>query len=372
MSDKLFLGVDVAKDWIDVAAFARPGSVRVAQTAAAIGAWLAELDPARVELVAFEPTGGYERLLAESLRRRGIAFARVHPNEVTAFRARRGVKAKTDAIDARLLAEFAAMELAGRGLRPLLEADDELRELTTRRRQVLGTLHAERCRAALVRNPIVKSSIAAAVALLVKDLAALEAAIAARIAASAPLARMAALLRSLKGVGPVTVATLLGELPELGRLSGKEIAALVGLAPRQRDSGRTRGRATTGHGRPGVRQVLFNVARAAIRGNQAMRATYERLVMHNRRPGKVALTAVMRRMLVILNAIARDGQPWKGATRQPDIAPEPGFSVRSQAVSPSRQPSSPPPRAARGKTGRRPPPTAARSGLAAREHGGII
>jgi len=313
MSDKTFIGIDVAKEWIDVAFFGRPGAVRVVQTEAAIGGWLAGLDPAEVGLVAFEPTGGHERLLAECLRRRGVAFARAHPNEVTAFRIRRGVKAKTDAIDARLLAEFAALELAGRGLRPLLEADDELRELTTRRRQVIATLHAERCRAALVRSPIVTASLDAAVALMAKDLATLDAAIAARIAERAPLARMAALLRSLKGVGPVTVATLLAELPELGQLSGKEIAALVGLAPRQRDSGRSHGRATVGHGRPGVRQVLFNVARAAIRRNQVMRATYERLVTQNHRPGKVALTAVMRRMLVILNAIARDGKPWKGA-----------------------------------------------------------
>ena len=285
MSDKMFIGIDVAKDWIDVAFFGRPGAVRVVQTEAAIGGWLAGLDPAEVGLVAFEPTGGHERLLAE----------------------------------------FAALELAGRGLRPLIEADDELRELTTRRRQVIATLHAERCRAALVRSPIVIASLDAAVALMAKDLATLDAAIAARIAERAPLARMAALLRSLKGVGPVTVATLLAELPELGQLSGKEIAALVGLAPRQRDSGRSHGRATVGHGRPGVRQVLFNglpsggprpdpwVARAAIRRNQVMRATYERLVTQNHRPGKVALTAVMRRMLVILNAIARDGKPWKGA-----------------------------------------------------------
>lgn len=313
MSDKLFIGIDVAKDWIDIAVFERPETQRVARTEAAIGAWVGTLDSACVELVAFEPTGGYERLLAEALRRRGVAYARVHPNQLAAFRTRRGVKAKTDAIDARLLAAFAALELAGRGLRPLLAGDAELCELTTRRRQVLAMLSAERCRAALVRNPLVKASLEAAVTRMVADAAALDAAIASHIAANAAMARMAVLLRSLKGVGPVTVATLLAELPELGQLSGKEIAALVGLAPRQRDSGRTRGRGSVGHGRPGVRQVLFNVARAAIRSNQVMHVAYERLVTRNRRPGKVALTAIMRRMLVILNAIARTGEPWKGA-----------------------------------------------------------
>ncbi|GLK75528.1 hypothetical protein GCM10008171_07820 [Methylopila jiangsuensis] len=124
---------------------------------------------------------------------------------------------------------------------------------------------------------------------------------------------MARRLASLKGVGPVTIMTLIGALPELGRLTGKEIASLVGLAPVTRDSGRTRGRAATGHGRPDVRRVLFNAARCAIRHNLTMKAFYDRLVTQNRRPGKVALTAVMRKMLVTLNAIARDRQNWKHA-----------------------------------------------------------
>lgn len=312
MGDKLFIGVDVSKDWLDVAVAGGAGSRQIGQGEAAITAWLAELDPAAVALVAFEPTGGYERELAACLRRGGFRFMRVHPNEVAAFRTRRGVKAKTDAMDARLLAAFAAAELAGREVRPAVEEDATLREMTARRRQVLGALQAERCRLAMARTAVVRAGIAATIALLGRELAALDAAIAAHIAAQARLARMAALLRSLKGVGPVTVATLLAELPELGRLSGKQIAALVGLAPRQRDSGRKRGRASTGHGRPGVRQVLFNAARIAICHNPAMRAVYQRLSERNRRPGLVALTAVMRRMLVILNAIARDGQPWKG------------------------------------------------------------
>ena len=158
-----------------------------------------------------------------------------------------------------------------------------------------------------------RDSLAAVAAALETSLAALDAAIKAHIAADAALADAARRLASLKGVGPVTVATLIGELPELGRLAGKQIASLVGLAPRTRDSGKTRFRATTGHGRPGVRRVLFNAARCAIRHNAPMKAFYDRLVVENRRPGKVALTAVMRKMLVTLNAIARDGQAWKHA-----------------------------------------------------------
>ena len=313
MQDKIFIGVDVASQWLDIAVHGRPGAIRIANEAGAIEAWLAGLDPATVELVAFEPTGGYERPLAAALRAAGLRFVRVHPNEVAAFRQRRGRKAKTDPIDAALLADFAALELAQRGLARLLAGDDMLRDLAVRRRQLVNALQAERCRAGHAANRVVKASFETVIGALRAALDAVEAEIEQHIAAAPKLAATAALLRSLTGVGPVTVHTLLGELPELGQLDGKEIAALVGLAPRTRQSGKREQRATTGHGRPGVRRVLFNAARSAIRWNPAMRAFYTRLVETNRRPGKVALTAVMRKMLVTLNAIARRGEPWHGA-----------------------------------------------------------
>ncbi len=313
MADKLFLGFDVSKDWIDVGRHNCAGVDRIANEAAAIEAFLAKQGP--IALAAFEPTGGYERTLRRALLSARSAFARVHPNEVAAFRTRRGMKAKTDRIDARLIADFAAIELDGRGLGALVESDDTLRELTVRRLQVVDALHAERCRAALVQAAIVRDSLAVVAAALEASLKALDAAIAAHVAADADLAAAAARLRSLKGVGPVTVHTLLGELPELGRLTGKEIASLVGLAPCTRESGKTRFRATTGHGRPGVRRVLFNAARCAIRYNPVMRDFHQRLVQQNKRPGKVALIAVMRKMLVTLNAIARDKQGWKHANQ---------------------------------------------------------
>lgn len=195
----------------------------------------------------------------------------------------------------------------------MVEDNEVLRELSTRRRQLLDTLQAERQRAAMTCGEAAKASFVLVIQALETALAAIEAAVEQTIATTPPLAAMAALLRSLKGVGPVTVHTLLAELPELGSRSGKQIAALVGLAPQQRDSGHQHGRAVTGHGRPGVRRVLFNAARIAIRYNPPMRAFYQRLVQTNRRPGKVALTAVMRKMLVTLNAIARDRTPWQHA-----------------------------------------------------------
>lgn len=310
MDSKLFIGIDVSKEWLDIALHGTGLSLRIANTPEAIAAWMAGLDGSRIGLIAFEPTGGYERALRRGLAEAGLAYGVVHPNEVVAFRTRTGVKAKTDRQDAKLLADFAALELSRRGLSQPVDPDEILQEMAARRRQLVGLLQAERCRAALAHSAIVRDSLADIAALIEQSLAALEKAIAQRIADTPPLAQRASLLQTFKGVGPVTAATLIADLPELGHLTGKQAAALVGLAPRNRDSGKRRGRATTGHGRPGIRQVLFNAARCAIRWNPVMRAFYDRLVQHNKRPGKVALTAVMRKILVTLNAIARDDKPW--------------------------------------------------------------
>lgn len=311
MANKRILGFDVSKAWVDVAEAGASPIWRLANTPQAIADFLDATGP--VGLAAFEATGGYERNLQGALRAVGIPFARVHPNRIVAFRTRRGVKAKTDRIDARLIADFAALEIDRCGLAPLMEGEPALREMVARRRQLVEALHAERCRMALARSTAVRASLDGVVAALRSALDALEADILATLAAREELAEMARHLRSLSGVGPVTVMTLLGELPELGRLSNKQIASLTGLAPRTRASGTRTWRATTGHGRPGVRLVLFNAARSAIRHNGPMKAFYQRLVTENRRPGKVALLAVMRKMLVILNAIARDKTDWNGA-----------------------------------------------------------
>lgn len=313
MEDKGHIGVDVSKDWLDIAIHGAGRPERIGNERQAIKDWLATLAGCDVGLVAFEPTGGYERLLRQCLVEAGVPFARVHPNEVVAFRARRGVRAKTDPIDAGLLADFAALELAGRGLAPMVEGDAALREMVVRRRQLVDLLQAERCRLDHADSAVVRDSLAATTAALRLSLDQLEAGIAARIKQDPELAERAANLQSFCGVGPITVCTMMGELPELGRLSGKEIAALVGLAPQTRQSGKHQYRATTGHGRPGVRRVLFNAARIAILHNPIMQEFYQRLVTQNRRPPKIALVAVMRKILVTLNAIARDNRPWNHA-----------------------------------------------------------
>jgi transposase len=310
MTDKPIIGADVSKLWLD---FADAGSgvvERIDNNEEAITAWLAKTKPG---LVAFEATGGYERALQRCLRADEVLYARVHPNDVVAYRRSRGIRAKTDRIDARLIAAFAAEELARRGLKPAIAADETLRELAARRRQLVQTLHAERCRLELADAKAVRASIGLVIDALAVSLKTVEAEIAHHIQSQPDARDLAILLQTLRGIGPVVATALLADLPELGHLSAKQIAALVGLAPQTRQSGKTTHRARTGHGRPAVRQALFNAARAAIRHPSPFKDFYDRLVHDNNRPGKVALTAVMRKILVTANAIARDHQPWRHA-----------------------------------------------------------
>lgn len=315
MADKPIVGVDVSKDWLDLCW--AESAERIANDREAIGAWL---DRTRPSLAACEATGGYERVLIAALRERAIVFLRVHPNAVIAFRRSRGIKAKTDRIDARLIRDFVCDELARRGSRATILGNQRLRELAARRRQLVEALHGESCRLGMADLAIVRDSLEAVITALRHSLQTIEREIAAAIAEDPQAAELSGLLRTIFGIGPTVAATLIAELPELGLLSGKQIAALVGLAPHTKQSGKTRYREPIGHGRPGVQSALFNAARAAIRHPSPFKDFYDRLINQNRRPGKVALTAVMRKILVSANAVARDRQPWHGqAAQQPTV-----------------------------------------------------
>jgi transposase len=307
MTDKLIVGIDVSKQWLDLCA-SSGFAERIANTPEAVAGWLERVDPG---LIAFEPTGGYELVLVAALRAREVAYVRVHPNDVIAFRKSRGIKAKTDAIDARLILAFVSDKLARCELRACLLGDEGLRALAARRRQLVDALQAERCRLDHAALAAVRHSLEAVIAALRLSLETLERELAAAIAGDRHTAALSRLLQTIFGIGPVVAMTLIADLPELGLLSAKQIAALVGLAPHTKRSGKTRWRETTGYGRPGVRRALFNAARAALRHPSPFRDFYDRLVTHNRRPGKVALTAVMRKILVTANAVARDRQPWQ-------------------------------------------------------------
>jgi len=223
MSDKPVVGVDVSKHWLDLCCGGK--SERIANTSEAIGAWLERIDPG---LVALEPTGGWERVLLAALRERAIAFVRVHPNHLAAFRRSLGVAAKTDRIDAALILAFATDRRARQRVSPGTAEREGLRALAARRRQLVEALHAERCRLDVAALAGVRHSLEAIIAALRTSPQAIEAAITQTIAADPDLAELDRLLRTIFGVAPLVAATLIAELPELGLLSGKQIAALVG------------------------------------------------------------------------------------------------------------------------------------------------
>jgi transposase len=252
-----------------------------------------------------------------------------------------------DRIDAALILAFVTDLLARRELRPGIPGQDGLRELAARRRQLTEALQAERCRRDLAAPPGIRGSLDAIIAALQSNLGVIEGEIAATIADAPRLAELSRLLQTIFGIGPVVAARLVAELPERGLLSGKQIAALVGLAPRTRQSGKTSWRERTGHGRIGVRRALFNAARSAIAHRSPFKDFYDRLVRENNRPGKVALVAVMRKILVTANAAARDRQPWRAAgPRQPTV----GTACRPHAEQPARRAG--PVKAATAATGR--------------------
>jgi transposase len=306
---KGFVGVDVSQDRLDVCLLpggAQAGFSRDRRGIARLLAWLASQQRL---LVVVEATGGLERMLTVALAQAGIAIAVVNPRPVRDFARAAGLLAKTDRLDAYALA------LYGERLRPMprpprAAADQALAALVLRRRQLAQEAEAEHNRARRTDEPLVRSSIAAHLSWLAQAVDELERAIEQRLEASPCWRERAALLASVPGVGKVTVATLLGLLPELGQLDRRAVAALVGVAPFARDSGLMRGRRTIWGGRAPVRAVLYMAALVAVRHNPVLRAFYQRLVAAGKAK-KLALTAAMRKLLVILNAMLRDRQPWR-------------------------------------------------------------
>ena len=306
---KGFVGVDVSEDWLDVHLLPsgeQAGFSRDRRGIARLLTWLASQERL---LVVIEATGGLERRLTVSLEQAGIAVAVVNPRQVRDFARAAGLLAKTDRLDAYALA------LYGERLRPVPRpprsaAAQALAALVLRRRQLAQLVEAEHNRARRTEEPAVLASIEAHLGWLQTAIAELEDQIDARLESNPAWQERAALLASAPGVGKVTVATLLGLLPELGQLDRRAVASLVGVAPFARDSGLMKGRRTIWGGRAPVRAVLYMAALVAVRHNPALRAFYLRLVAAGKAK-KLALTAAMRKLLVILNAMLRDGTPWR-------------------------------------------------------------
>ena len=308
-----YVGIDVAKEMLDVALRPTGERWRVAHDAAGLEqlvAALAALAPARVVL---EATGGLELELVAALAAAALPVVVVNPRQTRDFARATGTLAKTDALDAAVLAHFA--EAVRPPLRPLSDAQSQtLRQLLARRRQLVAMLVAEGQR--LTRaGAAVRPGIEAHLAWLEQHLSALEDELRQALQQSPVWRERDQLLRSVPGVGEQLSLTLLAELPELGRLDRRAIAALVGVAPFNRDSGRLRGRRTIWGGRARVRAMLYMGALSASRHNPVIRACYQRLLAAGK-PKKVALTACMRKLLVILNAMLKHHTPWDERTAQ--------------------------------------------------------
>ena len=306
-----FVGIDVSKDRLDV--HVRPSgqcfaALRDSNGLEQLVRELRQLAPA---LIVLEATGGFEVTVAAALAGAHLPIAVVNPRQIRDFARATGRLAKTDALDAQVIALFA--ERIRPDARPLADADSQaLAELVARRRQVVEMIGMETNRLHQGRNPRIQRMLRATLKTLTDQLAELDRDIDNTVRRS-PIWRAADnLLTSVPGVGDVTAHTLIADLPELGQLDRRRIAALVGVAPINRDSGQMRGKRTIAGGRSDVRNALYMAALSAIRWNPVISKHYRSLVERGR-PKKVALVACMRRLLGILNAILRTKRPWQCA-----------------------------------------------------------
>ena len=305
------VGVDVSKDRLDVHLRPSGEAFAVARDGKGLEQLVERLAALDVSLVVVEATGGFETTVAAALAGAGLPLAVVNPRQVRDFARALGKLAKTDAIDAEVIALFA--EKVRPEARPLASQEAQaLGELVARRRQIVEMIGMEANRRRQAAAKSLVKNIDRHLAFLEKELADIDADIDAGVRASPAWREKEDLLTSVPGVGAVTARTLIAELPELGQLDRRKLAALVGVAPFNRDSGLWRGRRMIGGGRTSVRNALYMAALAATRWNPVIRAAYRRLVARGR-PKKVALVACLRRLLTILNAILRDKIPWQPA-----------------------------------------------------------
>jgi len=306
--EQVFVGIDVAKDRLDVHVKPSGESFIVSRDGEGLASLVDRLKQLAPRLIVLEATGGFEVTVAAALAAAGLPLTVVNPRQIREFARATGKLAKTDALDAAAIAHFA--EAIHPEPRPLPELKaQELGELVARRRQVIEMMVAERNRGRLLQSARVRKRIERHLAALQKELTEIETDLDQNIRDTPLWRENEDLLKSVPGVGNATARSLLADLPELGRLNRKQIAALVGVAPLNRDSGAWRGRRTIWGGRAAVRSALYMAALVASRRNPAIACFYRRLRGLGK-PAKVALAACMRKLLVTLNAILRDRTPW--------------------------------------------------------------
>ncbi len=303
-----FIGIDVAKNKIDIFEQKLQTFKTVSNNKHEISVWIKTLAETDQTIVIMEATGGYESLLVELLHQHNVSLAVVNPRQVRDFAKGLGCDAKTDMIDARVLARF------GQVVQPSPQAaqsDDQLKlkALVERRRQLIDLVNQEQNRLLQTRDNDIRKSIETVLKELKKQVKAIDEQIATAVDADPLNSRRVEILQSVKGLGPVTVSTFVAELPELGQLNRQEVAKLVGVAPMNNDSGQSSGKRKAGGGRSTVRRTLYMATLVATRFNTQIRTFYQRLVAKGK-PKKVALTAAMRKLLTILNTLVRTDQLW--------------------------------------------------------------
>jgi transposase len=311
MEQSMVIGIDVAKEHLDIHVRPTDEAWRVSNDDAGLITLVTRLRALGPLVIVLEASGGYEIPLTAALASAALPVAVVNPRQIRAYARAVGQLAKTDRLAAHVIALFA--EAVRPAARPV--PDEQARalgELIARRRQLVDMLVAEQNRRPLVRDRRLQRHVDAHIAWLEEALRRLDHDLTTLIRTTPAWREADDLLRSVPGIGPVTACTRIADLPELGRLDRRRIAALAGLAPFARDSGAFRGRRMIAGGRPQVRRVLYMATLAAIRFNPAIREFHQRLVAAGR-PGKVAVTAAMRKLLTILNAMLRDRRPWQPA-----------------------------------------------------------
>jgi transposase len=307
MSEPYNVGIDVSKGRLDIEIL--PGQQRftVANDETGWAELVARLHPHVIAAIGLEPSGGYERGVMRALLAAGFSVRRINPNKLRQFARARGVLAKNDRLDARLIAEFVAI-MPTRAVRsdPAVE---RLAEIVAMRRQLCDEHVAVENQASHLEDAMLRRLSKRRLTRLQADIRLLDKRLAEMVALNPGLARRYSLLVSMVGVGPTLAYTLLALLPELGQIGRKQIAALAGLAPYDFDSGKLRGQRSIYGGRLPVRNVLYMAALAAFRFNPAIKAFHRRLVAAGKKP-KVAIVAVMRKMITTLNAMLRDAAEW--------------------------------------------------------------
>jgi len=303
------VGIDVSKARLDIVRSDSPSLMSAANDLAGITELIELLLPLPIAIIAIEATGGYERMARDAMLDAGLPVAVVNPRHVRDLAKGLGLNAKTDAIDARVLVEFARLA-EPRVSEKRCKNRDELEALVTCRRQLITVRTEQTNRRHQTASPAALAAIDAVLDTVNTQIDELDGKINAMIESDDDLDQRGKLMRSAPGIGPGFVATSLAELDELGKLNPKQIAALVGVAPFNRDSGTTRGRRVTRGGRTSVRCVLYMAALSARRHNPVLRVFADRLAAQGK-PPKVVLVAVMRKLLILLNAMIRDNLSWE-------------------------------------------------------------